>query len=364
MALGLAEGIEDFLGIVITVVLGCTTKAFLSPGSPRAAGIEGLLRRVVRDRAMVVDSAFTAANISWSSDRPENKKLFDEAGGIDEVGECTTAAYVSPLPTAELVDAILVEAVGTKPSVVGVSRSNISAPPAKPETETMSDEDSAEDDVCEGTTTAFNLSFGKSRSGTVPAVAVVLGSLRDIVTEFRSAAVTADEVGARSKPLVVRAEVAGLAPVFCPEDAYEFAWEATGADVPVNAGSAVDGFSPFEVILPDGVPVTPTILPDADDSDEPEMPLVKIMDCNVDAGSEGMLVVALEDELSPGMSSGKHVDPRGIEYAYKVCDHEGFTVSSSSPSSASICRSTSISTSLSSLTPVIEEPAPHTPSAS
>ena len=117
-------------------------------------------------------------------------------------------------------------------------------------------------------------------------------------------------------------------------------------------------------MLPDGVPVTATIPPSADVVTELETPAVKPADCDADAINEATLTVALEDELSPGISSGKHIDPSGIGYEYNVCDHEGFSVSSSPPSSASISRSTPISTSLSSLTPVFDEPTPHTPSSS
>ena len=117
-------------------------------------------------------------------------------------------------------------------------------------------------------------------------------------------------------------------------------------------------------MLPDVVPVTLIVPFTATDDTDPRVTAAVTKDCDVNAGSEGTLEVAFEDKLSPGMSSGKHSDPSGIGYAYSVCDHEGFTVSSSSPSSVSICRSTSISTSLSSLTPVFKEPAPHSPFSS
>ena len=143
----------------------------------------------------------------------------------------------------------------------------------------------------------------------------------------------------------------------------ELVGEAPGV-TPVNNGSALNGDTPSELVLPDGVSVTTTILSPTGDAAELESPAVKPTDCDVEARSEGTLNVALEDRLSPGMSSGKHSDPSGIGYEYNVCDHEGSSVSSSSPSSASISRSTAIATSLSSLIPVFKEPAPHTPSSS
>ena len=77
-------------------------------------------------------------------------------------------------------------------------------------------------------------------------------------------------------------------------------------------------------------------------------------------------VVAFEFESSPGILSGKHCDMRGLDIPNNFCDHEGFALSSSLPRDASICRSTSMSTSLSSFTPVFEAPASceHAPASS
>ena len=83
--LGFEDGIEDFAGFVVAVVLGCATTAFLSSGPSRTAGIEVLLRMVAEDRGMVVVPGLAAAKMSCWSDRPEDKRVFEEAGGIDEM---------------------------------------------------------------------------------------------------------------------------------------------------------------------------------------------------------------------------------------------------------------------------------------
>ena len=77
-------------------------------------------------------------------------------------------------------------------------------------------------------------------------------------------------------------------------------------------------------------------------------------------------VVAFEFESSPGILSGKHCDMRGLDISNNFCDHEGFALSSSLLRDASIFRSTSMSTSLSSFTPVFEAPASceHAPASS
>lgn len=83
---------------------------------------------------------------------------------------------------------------------------------------------------------------------------------------------------------------------------------------------------------------------------------------SVDIGA----VVAFEFEYSPGILSGKHCDMRGLDIPNNFRVHEGFALSSSLPRDASICRSTSMSTSLSSFTPVFEAPASceHAPASS
>ena len=82
----------------------------------------------------------------------------------------------------------------------------------------------------------------------------------------------------------------------------------------------------------------------------------------VDVGA----VVAFEFESSPGILSGKHCDMRGLDTPNNFFDHAGFALFSSLPRDASICRSTSMSTSLSSFTPVFEAPASceHAPASS
>lgn len=119
----------------------------------------------------------------------------------------------------------------------------------------------------------------------------------------------------------------------------------------LGAGARSEGTGITWLLCPDCAPGVIVDAPGADAS------------VDVDAGSAGTLVT-LADELRPGISNGKHRDPSGTGYAYKACDHEGFAVSLLSPIDASICRPTSILTSLSSLTPVFEEPAPHTPFSS
>jgi len=56
----------------------------------------------------------------------------------------------------------------------------------------------------------------------------------------------------------------------------------------------------------------------------------------LDVGGGAVLLVALTVPSSPGISSGKHMDPRGSDTPHNFLDQEGFAVSSSSPSEASI----------------------------
>ena len=319
---------------------------------------------------MVVLLGSMAASMSPLFGRSGNEKVSDEAGEIDEVCECTTAAFISPWPKAPVTEPVLAKDVRIEEGevVVGFRTSNKLPPPTKPGSEKTSDDDGSIDEVCGCSTTAFALPFGKPRSGTVADVALVLEPLHDAVTECRGADVTADEPRARLESpdsAVGTSEDTDPISVLCPDCVPGIVVNAPDAAPPlVDGGSPVNTGRASGVVLPDGVPVTPVILSPADDVTALGVPAVKPADCDVEAESESTLAVTLEDEFSPGMSSGKHSDPRGIEYEYNVCDHEEFAVSCPSPSSASISRSTSISTSLSSLIPVFKEPAPHTPPSS
>ena len=127
------------------------------------------------------------------------------------------------MPIATVVDAMLLEDVGVEARgvVVGVITFDSWPSPAKLENGKTSDDDGGKDDVCECATMAFNLSFGRSRSETVPDVAVVLESLRDAVTKSVGVSVAADEAGVRSELPIRRARVVGPGAVLCPDFAFE-----------------------------------------------------------------------------------------------------------------------------------------------
>ncbi len=228
VALSLKGGMEDFVGFVVAVILGCTTAALRSSPSPSATDIKELLWRDVRDGEVVIGLACMFANLWSSSGEPGNEKISEEVSGIDEACESTISAFVFLLATGTVTEIVL-----PKGGVVVGFRTSA---PAELEYETTSDGDG------------------------------------------------------------------GLDPEYVPR---------TVVNSP-SAESPVDKLTPSEVVLPDDVPPTPTIPSTADDETETKLSAVEIMDCNVDAGSEGTTVVALEDELSPGMSSGKHIDPSGI----------------------------------------------------
>ena len=217
-------GMEDFFGIAVDVILGCTTAALMS--LPFAPGIKELLRRDVRDGEVVVGLTCMFVNLSSSSGKPGNEKVSEVVGGIDEACECTISVFVFLLATATVIELVLAR---DGVIVVGFSTSA----PAEPEYETTSDGDGGLDPECVSRTVVNSPS----------------------------------------------------------------------------AESPADKLMPSEVVLPDDIPPTPST---ADDGTETTRSAVENMDCNVDAGSEGTIVVAVEDDLSPGMSSGKHIDPSGI----------------------------------------------------
>ena len=356
VASGLEGGVDDCFGVAVAVILGCTTAAFLPLASSDAGGSEELLLWEVMDGDVVAGLASMVA-------------VSEGAGGIDEVCECTTAAFISPWPTAPVIELVLAKDVRIEEGevVVGFRTSNTLPPPTKPESEKTSDDDGSIDEVCGCSTTAFALPFGKPRLGIVSDIALVLEPLHDTVTECRGVTVTADKSRVRlvSPDSAVGTLDAGPISVLCPDCVPGVVVKAPDATAPlIDGGSPVNTGRASGVVLPDGVPVTPVILPPADDVTALGVPAVKPADCDVEAESESTLAVTLEDEFSPGMSSGKHSDLSGIEYEYNVCDHVEFAVSCPSPNSASISKSTSISTSLSSLIPVFKEPAPHTPPSS
>ena len=73
------------------------------------------------------------------------------------------------------------------------------------------------------------------------------------------------------------------------------------------------------VAAPDNEP------PDVEDPDDP-----------VVLAGRPVALVEFTLPCSPGIPSGKHIDPRGSDTPHSFFDQEGFAVSSSSPSEASI----------------------------
>ena len=166
--------------------------------------------------------ASMAAKISSWPDKPGREGPSNEAGGIDEVCECATAAFVlsSPITIVEVTMPEKVVETEEDGVVVGASASNTLPPPTKRGSEKMSDDNGGIQEVCRRSTTAFALPFGKPRSGTVPDVGLVLKPLHDAVTECAGALVTADEMRAKLESpnkAVGTLEDAGLMSALCPD---------------------------------------------------------------------------------------------------------------------------------------------------